>query len=407
MRYLLLLLSFLTIELLNAQTTVGLVAHYNFDTSYVDVTGNSANTGFPSGAPTFSCGVIGNALLLDGVDDRVGYIGQLTGEFDTEDITIAFYFKATGVNGTQYIMSKRAMDCSSENVFSIRYVPSSNTINCIFLENGSKSSSVTHKLSEDHCWQHVVLIRDERRLKLYVNGEFAAEMGATSRVDISNDGDLILGSSDCLGQNEVNFRGLIDDLRFYNRALDESELKELYVFPDRILNRDTTIFLGNDVEINYNNTCNDLFSWSPVDDVMNANEAEPIIEPTKAGSNTYFITASNSGIACMSTDSIRINVIDPDDLDCNEVFLPKAFTPNGDGLNDTYGISNPFAIPELISFEIFDRWGGRVFFTDNPQETWDGSFKGQEVNPGIMLYKVNFICDGEEKIMTGSLTILR
>ncbi|MBO6518362.1 MAG: gliding motility-associated C-terminal domain-containing protein, partial [Bacteroidia bacterium] len=115
----------------------------------------------------------------------------------------------------------------------------------------------------------------------------------------------------------------------------------------------------------------------------------------------------NSGIACSIVDSIRINVIDPDDLSCEEVFLPKAFTPNDDGLNDTYGISNPFAIQELISFEIFDRWGGRVFYTENPQDAWDGYFKGVPVNPGIMLYKVNYICEGEEKISTGSVTILR
>ena len=389
-----------------SQTAVGLIAHYPFDTAYIDITGNSANTGIPVGT-SFSCGVDGNALLLDGVDDKVSFIGQVRDEFDTEDFSISFYFKATGFNGTQYLMSKRALDCSSENVFSIRYVPNSKTINCLLLENGSKSVSITKKVEEGACWQHLVLIRDATRLKLYFNGEFLDEMGTVSRVDIENDGNLILGSTECFSQNEVPFQGLIDDLRVYNRALSEQEIEALYLRPDKILSADTTIFLGNSVDIFYNNACNDLFSWSPPDDVDSPTEAEPIITPSKEGINTYIINASNSGIPCTATDSIRINVVDPDDLDCNEVFLPKAFTPNGDGLNEIYRISNPFAIQELISFEIFDRWGGRVFFTDDPFEGWDGSFKGQAVNPGVMLYKVRFVCEDEEQIITGSITILR
>ena len=89
------------------------------------------------------------------------------------------------------------------------------------------------------------------------------------------------------------------------------------------------------------------------------------------------------------------------------MYLPKAFTPNGDGINDSYGISNPFAVRELISFEIYDRWGGRVFSTDNPFETWDGTSKGQYLNPGVLLYRVRFRCDDEEIIDVGSLSIIR
>lgn len=391
----------------NAQTTVGLVAHYPFDTAFIDITGNSANTGAPTGGPSFACGVDGNALLLDGIDDKITFLGQVKEEFDTEDFTVSFYFKSTGINGTQYLLSRRNMDCDSDHVFNVRYVPTSQTINCLLLENGSKSASITTKVPDGTCWQHLVLIREGTRLKLYFNSEFLAEAGTVSRVDVSNDGNLILGSSECLGQNEVPFQGLIDDLRVYNRALDLTEIRALFFNPDKITTADTTVFLGNSVDIVYNNTCNDLFTWSPGDDVFSPTEAEPTISPTKEGVNTYIINASNSGIPCTATDSIRINVIDPDDLDCNELFLPKAFTPNDDGLNDTYIISNPFAIQDLISFEIFDRWGGRVFFTDNPFEGWDGYFKGQAVNPGVFLYKVYFFCEGEEKVQTGSVTILR
>jgi gliding motility-associated-like protein len=110
---------------------------------------------------------------------------------------------------------------------------------------------------------------------------------------------------------------------------------------------------------------------------------------------------------CTARDSIEINVIDPSQLNCNEVFLPNAFTPNGDGLNDVYGISNPYAIPELITFEIFDRWGERVFATRDAFQTWDGAYRGQEVNSGVFLYKVRYLCQGEEIVLTGSITLMR
>lgn len=89
-----------------------------------------------------------------------------------------------------------------------------------------------------------------------------------------------------------------------------------------------------------------------------------------------------------------------------QVFVPNAFTPNGDGRNEIYRISNPFAI-DLISFEIYDRWGSRVFATENALDGWDGNFKGQQMNPGVLLYRIRFRCDGQEEIAFGSFTLIR
>ncbi|MEO0338295.1 MAG: gliding motility-associated C-terminal domain-containing protein, partial [Bacteroidota bacterium] len=105
--------------------------------------------------------------------------------------------------------------------------------------------------------------------------------------------------------------------------------------------------------------------------------------------------------------SIRITVVDPNTLDCSQAYLPTAFTPNDDGLNDTYGLSNPFAIQNLLSFEIFDRWGSRVFASVDPFQRWDGSFKNQELNPGVFRYKVRFVCNGEELENFGTLMLMR
>jgi gliding motility-associated-like protein len=87
--------------------------------------------------------------------------------------------------------------------------------------------------------------------------------------------------------------------------------------------------------------------------------------------------------------------------------MPAAFTPNGDGLNDEYGISNPFAVQDLQAFEVYDRWGGRMFYTEDPFAKWDGMFSGNPVGPGVYLYRLLFRCNGVDQVRTGSITILR
>lgn len=407
MRLILLLLLGGTLQL-SAQINIGLVAHYPFDTSYVDVTGTTANTGDPQGGPNFVCGVAGNALNLDGVDDQVVFVGPVNNEFDTEDFTVSFYFRSNGVDGIQYLLSKRSPDCAVQNQFYVRYVPATKTVNCFLGEDEDNAISLVQKVNENVCWHHLALVRKGIKVLLYLDGEFDQELGSSFRLDILNAGNLIVGGSNCQSQNETNFDGYIDDLRIYNRALDMEEVEELYFAPDQIASRDTLIYLGNGVDIQLTPTCATNFSWTSAQDELFASDiGEPTITPTEAGEFFYEVELSDNQTSCVSTDMIRINVIDPNDLDCSIAFVPKAFTPNGDGLNDTYGISNPFAIQELISFEIFDRWGGLVFATDDPFQKWDGTFEGQEVNPGVLLYKLNYVCNGEEKLLSGSFTILR
>ncbi len=404
---LLLLFSALSLTLLSAQTTTGLVAYYPFESSFDDVTGNSGNVGMPEGNPGFNCGVVGQSLQLNGTTDQLAFLGPVTDEFDTEDFSVSMYFKSTGDDGLQYLISKRRSDCASDFSFFIRYRPATRNINCVLAETPNKAVSLTYELDADRCWQHLAVVREGNRVRLYVNGALVQEGGTVGRIDLSNDGALILGGSDCLSTAERRFQGVIDEFRVYNRALGNEDVRSLYFSPDMIANPDTLIFLGNSVDVRLLSNCGTAFSWSPVDGVSDPAAAEPTITPSRKGPVFYSVSISDDISNCVAIDSFRINVVDPDDLDCNRIFLPTAFTPNGDGLNDTFGVSNPFALGDLISFEIFDRWGSRMFFTDDPFTQWDGSFGGTPVNSGVMLYKLVYRCDGEEKVKTGSLTVLR
>jgi gliding motility-associated-like protein len=394
---------------LNAQTTDGLVAYYDFnDSTANDKTGSGSN-GQLIGDTLFICGPDRVALSVDGVDDNVIFIGEISSYFERDDFTFSFFMQPTsGPNPliTKTIFSKR-INCDETNAFSIRYSPNSNSVTVELSENASKRAILSTPLDIDKCWQHVTVVRSGVSVKLYLNGTLRESGATVSRIDITNAALLQLAKGGCVGTIDDPFSGAIDEFRLYDRALNIREVEGLYLplIPDNIITADTTVFLGNDVQIVGRNTCADDINWFPTDNLSDASISNPLISPVET--TVYAVNFSNSNLGCAAQDSIRIIVVDPADLDCTKVFLPNAFTPNGDGRNDSFGISNPYAIADLVSFEIFDRWGGRVFMTVNAMEQWDGSFKGKPMNPGVLLYKVIHRCDGEEIVDLGSLSIIR
>ena len=403
------ILFFFTVTLIFAQPTeVGLVAYVSFDDCTADETrGDPSVVGVINGSPTCECGVIGKALRLDGLDDEFFFGGSINSEFDTRDFTLSFYFKPLSTTGTQTIMHKSGGDCPTQSHFAIRYEPNSRRLNVEFVENSNKIASISgYPLPPGNCWQHVALIRRNTKTILYINGELAAEVGASSRVNVQNIGALTFGASSCSATDRP-FEGMIDELRVYNRALTKNEVGELYFAPDKILTQDLRVFLGEQFDVDIGNTCATDFKWTPDDGVFDDTDPNSPIAPTE--SMTYKLSFSEPG--CIAFDTIRVVVIDPNTLGCEQVFMPSAFTPNDDNINDVYGMSNPeiftFGGADLISFDIFDRWGNLVFQTDRPKETWDGFYRDQPVNPGVFLYKIRFTCEGEEQVQAGSLTIIR
>jgi gliding motility-associated-like protein len=96
-----------------------------------------------------------------------------------------------------------------------------------------------------------------------------------------------------------------------------------------------------------------------------------------------------------------------------DVILPNIFTPNEDGINDRFEFFIPSSVSEITSFSIFNRWGNRVFNEQNIAPSafysgWDGRINDQVVGSGVYTYvmKTSFI-DGEEKIQTGTVTVIR
>jgi len=111
----------------------------------------------------------------------------------------------------------------------------------------------------------------------------------------------------------------------------------------------------------------------------------------------YSVTVTYDG--CANSDSIKIG-------ECPVLVLfPNAFTPNNDGLNDTFcPISKGI---EKFSMQIFDRWGTLLFETSSPEMGWNGYFKGSPCPEGTYVYKASFKINGVDKQHTGTMTLLQ
>mgnify|MGYP000882166468 FL=1 len=405
MRLLLLLTFLLAGSVLTAQTVSDkLEAYFSFDNCKgVDDSGNGSSAAFVGGIKC-NCGLRDSSFLFDGVDDGIYIVGPFADIFTTSDFTVSFYMRAPdgqSQGGSQLIMSKQD-NCNTKRAFWVRYAAKSQKITSGISENDSLLVTVTAEMDAAPCWQYVTLTRSNSRYSIYVNGVLRDSRTSTARIDLSSNAVFKVGEPIC--PLDQPFRGNIDEIRFHSKALSVDEINKYNLRADHILNNDTLIYLGNSFQVSTSAPCASAYSWTPATGISDPTIFNPVVTP--AGPTRYTVSMQYSN--CLATDTIFVNVIDPDTLDCNKIFIPNAFTPGGSpGRNDTFGVSNPFAVDEFISFEVFDRWGGRVFAAEDAFGTWDGTFQGSPVNPGVFLYRLYYKCDGMEKVKTGSLTLLR
>lgn len=92
--------------------------------------------------------------------------------------------------------------------------------------------------------------------------------------------------------------------------------------------------------------------------------------------------------------------------ECGEMFVPTAFSPDGNGENDMECVYGKCV--KDIYFAIYDRWGEKVFETTSMSQCWDGTFRGKEMNTGVFVYYVKAtLKTGEEVMKKGNITLLR
>ena len=174
---------------------------------------------------------------------------------------------------------------------------------------------------------------------------------------------------------------------------------------------DRDLALGESVSFNpFFSSTPDNFGWAldglPVCDPLTDDCEKLTLTPPRTA--YLSLTATTDG-GCVATDSVLVRV-----RPVREVYLPSAFSPNEDGVNDRFTVFG--GTPNIVTieeFRVFDRWGGQVFArTDfapsDLSQGWDGTARGQLARAGVYAYvaRVRFL-DGEVWTYEGAVHLLR
>ena len=201
-------------------------------------------------------------------------------------------------------------------------------------------------------------------------------------------------------------------------ATMEGNCTVIDTFTVHVLPLPTPSFVANPTEIYVENnigtvTCTDLspaeyhLKWNFGDVFSNVNEVENVSEVTHdythSGYYTITLTATDS-VGCVDSTKARVSVEVP-----YFFYIPNAFTPDGDGINETFAPSGEGVDPDQYSMQIFDRSGVLIFSTRNPYDYWDGRNKyGQMCPEGVYIFIIRLVnLNGDDKEYTGSVTLVK
>lgn len=187
----------------------------------------------------------------------------------------------------------------------------------------------------------------------------------------------------------------------YNFSINNSQVLTLQ------MPNDTTIKKGNAVNVNalVNFNPKDIL-WDPSTYLSCDTCLNPQSKPDQT--TTYMLTVTDFN-DCIITGNFTITVI----VDEADIYIPNAFSPNGDNVNDLF--FPEFKIPletSIVIFRIFDRWGNMVYERMNgaigDTMGWDGKVNDEKLNPGVYVYAIQYVGkDNNPKWKTGDITLIR
>jgi gliding motility-associated-like protein len=164
----------------------------------------------------------------------------------------------------------------------------------------------------------------------------------------------------------------------------------------------STLILGDTAQLTAVSDAT-TYLWTPSEGLSCSNCPNPLAIPVDDIDIDYIVFATDS-FGCRVSDTVTITV----DIRCNEVFIPGIFSPNEKGpeANETFCIYSDCV--EQFKLVIHNRWGERVFETEDITQCWDGVFKENEAATGVYAYNLYIRqIDGTVINKTGAITLIR
>jgi len=222
-----------------------------------------------------------------------------------------------------------------------------------------------------------------------------------------------------LNDNAISLNDSLTDLAAGNYQLRITDtngcsfLEEITV-PEKadfyvLLPPDTTLRIGDNLLINptlFGLAENEAtFRWEPISGLSCDTCARTLIQPND--DITYFLTVTNSS-GCEKSAAISFL------LDRRErLYVPSAFSPNGDGINDFFYPNCGPEVTEVLEFQVYDRWGGLKYsgkdlVPNDPTSGWDGRFGSRAQEPGVFIYRLSVrLLDGRSVQLAGDVTLMQ
>ncbi|MCF8238932.1 MAG: gliding motility-associated C-terminal domain-containing protein [Saprospiraceae bacterium] len=148
------------------------------------------------------------------------------------------------------------------------------------------------------------------------------------------------------------------------------------------------------------------WAWLPVNGLSCTDCERPVASPT--ATTTYTLTLTDSR-GCTASAQVTVIV----DRPVTGIYFPTAFSPNADGINDTWSVLAGEDVAGIELLEIFDRWGGLLHRCadlplDHPHCAWDGTSNGQHVDPGMYLWQARILLtDGTVVQRQGEVEVVK
>lgn len=140
------------------------------------------------------------------------------------------------------------------------------------------------------------------------------------------------------------------------------------------------------------------YLWTPSTGLSSATVLSPSASPQTTTTYTLTVTSPQG---CTASDQMTLSVVPY----CIKPM--NAFTPNGDGINDRWLITDGNCLIGVRA-QVFNRYGSRVFESPNYDNTWDGTYKGKPLPDGTYYYVLEFVLlNGKRQVLKGDVTILR
>lgn len=148
------------------------------------------------------------------------------------------------------------------------------------------------------------------------------------------------------------------------------------------------------ISIGVKDSLNVAYRWTPPDYLNDVTYANPTSTPSRG--ITYMVTATNA-YGCVGRREVKVKIVE-------SILIPDAFTPNSDGINETWELKGIEGYPKC-RVTIYNRWGEAIFHSTGYQNAFDGTVAGALQMPGVYAYKIRLTENSPE--LTGALTLIR